>query len=146
MAARAKATSDAARLLRLWVRIPPRAMMSVSCKCCVVRQRSLRRADHSSRGVLTTAVRRWVWSRNRMHQVIAQFGPQRHKYIYIYIFYTNTTGLLSWLDRKEAGTWENQAVCVCAFPNFILWNDRFSERPYYKPAIGILMLYISVHL
>ena len=26
--------------------------MLVSCECCVVRQRSLRRAEHSSRGVL----------------------------------------------------------------------------------------------
>jgi hypothetical protein len=31
---------------------------------CVVRLRSLRRADHSSRGVLPTVVRRCVWSRN----------------------------------------------------------------------------------
>jgi hypothetical protein len=33
----------------------------VSVVCC---QRSLRRADHSSRGVLTTLLRRCVWSRN----------------------------------------------------------------------------------
>ena len=31
---------------------------------CVVRQRSLRRADHSSRGVLPNVLRRCVWSRN----------------------------------------------------------------------------------
>jgi len=31
---------------------------------CVVRYRSLRRADHSSRGVLPTVLRRIVWSRN----------------------------------------------------------------------------------
>jgi hypothetical protein len=31
---------------------------------CVVRGRSLRRADHSSRGVLPSMVRRCVWSRN----------------------------------------------------------------------------------
>jgi len=31
---------------------------------CVVRQRSLRRADHSSRGVLPTVARPCVWSRN----------------------------------------------------------------------------------
>jgi len=30
---------------------------------CVVRWRSLRRADHSSRGVLPTVLRRCVWSR-----------------------------------------------------------------------------------
>ena len=28
--------SAAARLLRLWVRIPPEAWMSVSCRCCVL--------------------------------------------------------------------------------------------------------------
>jgi len=31
---------------------------------CVVRKRSPRRADHSSRGVLPTVVHRCVWSRN----------------------------------------------------------------------------------
>jgi hypothetical protein len=29
------------RLLGLWVRIPPRAWMSVSCKCCVLSGRGL---------------------------------------------------------------------------------------------------------
>jgi hypothetical protein len=39
--------------------------MFVCCECCVfVRYRSLRRADHSSRGVLSTVVRPCVWSRN----------------------------------------------------------------------------------
>jgi hypothetical protein len=39
--------------------------MVVRCECCVfVRWRSLRRADHSSRGVLPTVVRPCVWSRN----------------------------------------------------------------------------------
>jgi hypothetical protein len=43
----------AAHLLGLWFQNPPEAWMFVSCEClCVVRQRSLRRADHSSRGVL----------------------------------------------------------------------------------------------
>jgi hypothetical protein len=44
-------------LLGLWVRIPPEAWMSVSLwELCVVRYRSLRRADHSSRGVLLSVV------------------------------------------------------------------------------------------
>ena len=46
--------SAAARLLRSWVRIPPVAWMFVCCECCV------QRADHSSRGVLPTVVRRCV--------------------------------------------------------------------------------------
>ena len=56
--------SAAAHLLRSWVRIPPGAWMLVCCECCVLSgKRSLRRADHSSRGVLPTVVRRYVWSR-----------------------------------------------------------------------------------
>jgi hypothetical protein len=41
--------STAARLLRYWVRIPPGAWMFICCVCCQV-ERSLRRADHSSKG------------------------------------------------------------------------------------------------
>jgi len=33
--------STAARLLRLWVRIPPRTWMFVCCKCCVLSGRGL---------------------------------------------------------------------------------------------------------
>jgi len=41
----------------------------------VVRQRSLRRADHSSRGVLPTVVRRCVWSRNLVNEkALANWG------------------------------------------------------------------------
>ena len=41
---------------------------------CVVRERALRRADHSSRGVLPTLVRRYVWSRNLVNE-----GYQEHR-------------------------------------------------------------------
>jgi hypothetical protein len=47
----------AARLLRLCVRIPPGAWMSVPCECCVLSGRGLCVGlDHSSRGVLQSAV------------------------------------------------------------------------------------------
>ena len=36
MAARSKGRSAAARLLRLWTRIPPGAWMFVCCECCVL--------------------------------------------------------------------------------------------------------------
>jgi len=42
---------------------------------CVVRKRSLRRADHSSRGVLPTVVCR-VWSRN--HKNPREWGGQAY--------------------------------------------------------------------
>ena len=56
--------SAAAGLLELWVRIPPGARMAVSCEFCL----SLRRADHSSRGILPSvacviesSIMRWSW-------------------------------------------------------------------------------------
>ena len=53
--------SAAARLLKLWVRIPPGTWMFVCCECCVLSgKRSLRRVDHSSRGVPPTVVSRCV--------------------------------------------------------------------------------------
>ena len=61
--------STADILLGLWVRIPPRAwMFSLLWVLCVVRKRSLCRADQSSRGVLPTVVRRCVWSRNHVNE------------------------------------------------------------------------------
>jgi hypothetical protein len=47
---------------------------------CVVRLRSLRRVDHSSRGVLPSMVRRCVWSRNLMNkEALAHWGLLRQK-------------------------------------------------------------------
>jgi len=47
---------------------------------CVVKWRSLRRADHSSRGVLPTVVRRCVWSRNLVNEeILNQWGLSREK-------------------------------------------------------------------
>jgi hypothetical protein len=67
--------SAAARLLRLWVRIPPGGK-DVCCECCVLSsKRSLQRADHSSRGVLPTVLRRCVWSRNFVNEeALAHWG------------------------------------------------------------------------
>jgi len=46
----------------------------------VVRKRSLRRAEHSSRGVLPTVVRRCVWSRNvKNEEAIIRIGSQNHR-------------------------------------------------------------------
>jgi len=45
---------------------------------CVVRWRSLRRADRSSRGVLPTVVCR-VWSINLVNEAMTRVGSQRHK-------------------------------------------------------------------
>jgi len=47
------------------------------CLCWVL---SLGRADHSSREVLPTVMRRYVWSRNlKNEEALARVGPQRHR-------------------------------------------------------------------
>jgi len=58
VAALSKASSASARLPGLRVRIPTKehGYLSVVIVGCVVRWRSMRRADHSSRGVLPTVV------------------------------------------------------------------------------------------
>jgi hypothetical protein len=48
--------SAAARLVGLWVRMPPGAWISVSFECRVSSGRGLRRADHPFREVLPTLV------------------------------------------------------------------------------------------
>jgi hypothetical protein len=51
------------------------------CVLCVVRYRSLRRADHSSRGVLPNVARRCVLSRNFVNkEAIAHAGLQSPVY------------------------------------------------------------------
>jgi hypothetical protein len=79
--------ASTARLLRSWVRIPPGGRgCFVCCECCVLSGRGiLRRADHSSRGVLPIVERRCVWSRNITNEeAMTRVGSQRHrKYIYI---------------------------------------------------------------
>jgi len=46
----------------------------------VVRERFLRRADHSSRGILPTVVRHRVLSTNfKNEEALDRFGPQRHR-------------------------------------------------------------------
>ena len=70
--------SAAARLLGLWVRIPPKAWIFVCCECCVLSDRGQRRVDHSYRGVLPTVVRRRVWFRNLVNEeTMAQWGLSR---------------------------------------------------------------------
>jgi hypothetical protein len=64
---RLRRRSAAERFLGSWVRIPQRAWMFVfyECLCC---QRSLWRADPSSRGVVPTVVCVWVWSSENRKQ------------------------------------------------------------------------------
>jgi hypothetical protein len=72
--------SMAARLLRLWVRIPPGAWMFVCCECCVLSGRNL--CDE----LITSPEKSyrlwcfWVWSRNLVNEeALAPGGLSRQK-------------------------------------------------------------------
>ena len=73
--------SAAARLLRLWVRIPPGPWMFVCCECCVLSGRGLcdeliARPEES----YPTVIRRCVWSINFVNEeAMGRVGPQRHE-------------------------------------------------------------------
>ena len=72
--------STTARLLKLWVRIPPVAWISLCCECCVLLGRGLLRGDRSSREVLPTVAGRCVWSRNLVNEeAMAQWGAATPK-------------------------------------------------------------------
>ena len=67
--------SVAARLMRLWVRIPPRASISVCCKRCVLSGRDLCDGLFTRPGESYWLVRRCVWSRNLVNEeALAQWG------------------------------------------------------------------------
>jgi len=70
----------AARLLRLWVRIPLKTWMLFWCECCVLSGRGLCDALITVRRVLATVMRHCVWARNlKSEEAMVRFGPQRHK-------------------------------------------------------------------
>ena len=86
-------------LLRLWVRMPPGAWMCLLWVLYTVRKRSLRRADHSSTGVLPTVVCRSVWSRNvKNEEAMASrwaAAPQKKNKINTAIYVTEQNGCSS---------------------------------------------------
>ena len=70
--------SAASRLLGLWVRIPPAAQKPVFSECCELSV-ILRRADHSSRGVLPSVVCPVsVIAKPRSGRPWFGIGPKRH--------------------------------------------------------------------
>jgi len=98
--------SAAARLLGLWVRFPQGSWMDVCCECCVLPGRVLlRRADHSSRGVLPIVVRCCVWSRSLVNEeAMTHWGGCRAKnqiLVHRNLAVCCGTGLRNWCNGKQ---------------------------------------------
>jgi len=97
--------------------------MFVCYECYVLSGRgSLRRTDHSSRGVLPNVMRRCVWSRNlKNEEAMARVGPQRHR----------GGGYTVWSQTSRSWcspwyTFENLGDVVLCFLS--LWNERRLPR------------------
>jgi hypothetical protein len=72
--------SAAARLLRLWVRIPPGACISVSCECCVFGRYLSDELIACPAEFYPTVVCSCVWCRNLNNpEAITRVGVQRYR-------------------------------------------------------------------
>ena len=109
--------------------------MFVCCECAV-RLRCLRRADHSSRRVLPTAVRRCVWSRKpqewRSRNPLWVAAPiKKNIYIHIYILVVSGHAVAHLVEvlryKPECRGFDSQ---WCHW-NFSL---KLSFRPHYGPG------------
>jgi len=76
----------------------------------VFRQKSLRRADHSSIGVLPTVACHCVWSRKlKNEEGMARVGPQRQKEIEY--LYNKITSLLLWIYHIKVASEYMRKFC-----------------------------------
>jgi len=90
------------------------------CVLCVVRERSLRRADCSSRGFLPIVVHHCVWSWNLVNEeALAHWGLLRHKQMNKKVRLANW----HWNNAKENTVKKNYKIKVCN----IKTNQRLSK-------------------
>jgi hypothetical protein len=105
--------STAVRLLGLWVRIPPRAWMSVSCECCVLSGRGLcdELVPRPEKSCRVWCVWVWSWSLEKwgglgpqgavqpLEKKINNYIPERNR---VFRVYNVTVTGVTWLVTVEA--------------------------------------------
>ena len=97
--------SAAARLLRLWVRIPPGALMSVPCECCVLSVRCL------------------------CNELIARPGESYWPWCFVECNLETSSMRRSWptgvcCDKRKIYCDRNRAACSPIRPRFLFkWHD-----------------------
>jgi len=112
---------------------------------CVLRQRSLRRADHSSGGVLPTVVRRCVWSRNLVNEeAMTHWGLSRQQKK------TNkVTRIRNGRPRNKCDVsqnWQNPSsqrkTRLCGPPSLVFgqWYRRYFPGRWMKMAIHLFLI------
>jgi hypothetical protein len=102
--------SSAARLARLWIRIPPGVWMFVCCECCVLSGRGLCDGLITRPGVLPTVARCCVWSRNLENEET----KARYRAVKIQPQWVVTPGKQTYNKQTSVESWSrSQAVRKC---------------------------------
>jgi hypothetical protein len=99
---------------------------------CVVRYRSLRRADHGSRGVLPTVVPSCVWSRNLVHEEApAPLGAVAPK---------KKSQCVPWGHRRRwsCGRPSNSSSCLSRHCHIVYYLFSATCCSWSQPSSGIL--------
>jgi len=120
--------SAAARLLRLWVRIPSGAWMSVCCECCVL----------SGRGLCDALITRPEESYRLWCVVVCDLDTSRMKRPWPALG-RSATGKV--MERENRRISYNKSQQDALFLNFILVNNSTWFRQTYCPSSGVLILY-----
>jgi len=117
--------STAARLLVLWVRIPPEAWTSVCVECCVLSRRGLCNGLVTRpEEVLPTVMRRCVRSRNlKNEEALGRVGPQDHR-------------------KGGGGGWGWEDSCVVVKRNS---KDEYTSQIHETRRIRFIYLYLLIH-
>jgi hypothetical protein len=135
MTAGLRCRSSAARLLRLWVRIPPRAWMFVGCECCVL----------SGRGLCDELITRPEESYRLWHVVVCDQEPSKTRRL------KTATGLwkiqTQWVvtPGKQTGNVTVEIYLQCKFNIYLLSPKtklrRINSRTEEYFAFGTLLLF-----
>jgi len=132
--------SKAVRLLGLWVRIPPRAWMCVSCGVVFCNLEVVHRADRSSRGALV-CVCVCVWERERERECVLSWSFKNEEALVHYgavtpwgwelcSVYRETGNLVPWIKRQE-----------CDAKQSSLCSARFTMPPFPHTLVGAVLKY-----
>jgi len=116
--------SAAARLLRLWVRIPSGAWVFICCECWVLSEASATTWSLVQR----TVVRRCLWSRNLVNdEALAHWRLSRQKQTTEY----SEECFWQWFQTSYYFSLICKCLSQCAYParhSFVFWCDRPSFK------------------
>jgi hypothetical protein len=137
--------SAADRLLGLRFQIPLRALICLLWVLCIVRLRSLRGSDSSSRGVLPTVVHHFMWSSNHENEAaLAAFGLFCQKGKSMLRDYMKCLEIMFNWKCKSSGIWRridgSSEELAATIYNVLLVQSTYSVVFFQELSSGIRLL------